>query len=273
MKPGIYYDISFEDYLAIDAVNSSLLKDVAMRSCQHAQYNKTHPKESDALAKGKLFHTITLQPERFRSEFAIAPKCDRRTKAGKADWQTFLDQAGDKQAVSKEDYTEVFEMRKKVYEHPAAIQFVQNGKAEVTCVWVDKPTGLLCKARGDYEHRNFYTIVDLKSTKIASPGGFSREMRQYGYHIQAAFYTDGWKEITGENHDFVIVASEKTAPFCVGCYLVNEYTIEAGQKAYRRALDIYAEALKTGKFTGYSEDIEPIDIPDWALYDEGIRKG
>jgi exodeoxyribonuclease VIII len=271
MKPGIYYDISFEDYLAIDAVNSSTLKDVAMRSLEHAKYNRDHPKESDALAKGKLFHTITLQPEKFRSEYAIAPKCDRRTKAGKEAWADFLDEADGKLAVTQNDYTEVFAMRKKIYEHPAAIQFVQNGKAEVTCVWEDKQTGLLCKARGDYEHRNFYTIVDLKSTKIASPGGFSREMRTFGYHIQAGFYTDGWKAVTGENHDFVIVASEKSAPFTVGVYLVNEHTIEAGQRAYRRALDCYAEALETGKFTGYSQDIEPIDIPIWALNDEGVK--
>jgi hypothetical protein len=273
MNPGIYYDISFEDYLAIEAVNSSLLKDVAMMSLAHAQYNKTHPKESDAMAKGKLFHTLVLQPEKFRSEYIKAPKVDRRTKAGKEQWADFLEEAQAKTPYAGEDYAEVFAMRKKIYEHPAAIQFVQNGKAEVTCVWEDKPTGLLCKARGDYEHRNFYTIVDLKSTRFASPSGFSREMRQFGYHIQAAFYTDGWKTVTGENHDFVIVASEKTPPFCCACYLVNEYTIEAGQKAYRDALDIYAEALETGKFTGYSEDILPLDIPDWALYDLGIRKG
>ena len=142
MKPGIYYDISFEDYLAIDAANASTLKTIAMQSLAHAKYNKDHPKESDALAKGKLMHTLTLQPEKFRSEYAIAPKCDRRTKDGKEKWADFLEQSVGKMAVTGNDYAEVFAMRKQIYEHPAAIQFVQNGKAEVTCVWIDKPTGL-----------------------------------------------------------------------------------------------------------------------------------
>jgi hypothetical protein len=271
MEPGIYYDIPFDEYLDIEAVNASLLKTIAMKSLEHAKYDKDHPRESDALAFGKLFHTLVLQPEKFRSEFAIAPKVDRRTKDGKARWAEFLETADRKTPVDGKDYAEAFAMRKKIYEHPAAIQFVQNGRAEVVCIWEDKQTGLLCKARGDYEHRNFYTIVDLKSTRIASPGGFSREMHKFGYHIQSAFYTDGWKAVTGENHDFVMVASEKTAPYSVGCYLVNEHTIEAGQNAYRRALDCYAEALKTGKFTGYSEDILPIDIPIWALNNEGVK--
>jgi exodeoxyribonuclease VIII len=271
MNPGIYYDISFEDYLAIDAVNSGLLKDVAMLSLEHAKYNKEHPKESPALAKGKLFHTLVLQPEKFRSEYAIMPKVDLRTKVGKQAKADFLEEADGKMVVTRDDYIEVFAMRKRIYEHSAAIQFVQNGAAEVTCIWIDKETGLLCKARADYFHEDFSTIVDLKSTKDASPKGFPYEMKRYGYHVQAGFYTDGFKAVTGEDHDFVIVASEKTPPFCVSCFLMNNLrddsrppAIDIGRQLYRKALDEYAKALETGIFTGYGEDIIPLDMPFWS---------
>ena len=71
-----------------------------------------HPQEesSPALTFGSAAHKMVLEPDTFFDEYAVAPACDRRTKEGKALYETFLEQSEGKTIISAEDLKTVQEI-------------------------------------------------------------------------------------------------------------------------------------------------------------------
>ena len=55
------------------------------------RYRKDNPddNETPAMLFGSMVHKLILEPEDFEREYAVAPECDRRTKAGKAIFDEF----------------------------------------------------------------------------------------------------------------------------------------------------------------------------------------
>jgi exodeoxyribonuclease VIII len=85
MKPGIYFDISNEDYHAGDGVSKSQLDMVAL-SPALLQWQKSAPVDTEklkALDMGTALHCLLLEPEEFDKRFIVAPQFNRRTNQGK----------------------------------------------------------------------------------------------------------------------------------------------------------------------------------------------
>ncbi|VFS64078.1 Exodeoxyribonuclease 8 [Kluyvera cryocrescens] len=92
MKPGIYFDISNEDYHAGDGVSKSQLDMVAM-SPALLKWQKAAPVDTEklkALDMGTALHCLLLEPDEFDKRFIVAPQFNRRTAAGKEDEAAFL---------------------------------------------------------------------------------------------------------------------------------------------------------------------------------------
>jgi hypothetical protein len=73
---------------------------------------------------------------------------------------------------------------------------------------------------------------------------------------------------TGDVLDgFGFIAVEKSAPYNVMCYRLDDESIEVGRNQYRIALNIYANCLESGVWDGYagSEEEQLIGLPFWAL--------
>src|SRR5690606_32160586 len=139
------------------------------------------------------------------SEFAIAPKCDRRTKAGKEDWQLFEQEADGKQVVPVDVYDEAMRVAESVRKNQLACSILSRAKfIEQSKRWRDGESGLTLKCRPDIVCDEM--IVDLKTCRDASPQGFARAAADLGYHRQHAFYVDGWAKATGEVLPFVFIA-------------------------------------------------------------------
>lgn len=269
MDVGIYYGLSFDEYANIDAVNNSLLSVIASKSPLHALAYKEQPQEpTEAFAIGSAWHTLILEPRLFDTRYAVCPKCDKRTKDGKAVYEKYLSELNGKQELKADDFELISKMAEQFKNHRVC-QYISEGKAEVCIVWEDKQTGLLCKARIDYVRDAQAFLFDLKSTTDASPEAFQKALYNYGYFQQAAFYSDGWKAITKDAPCFVFIAVEKQYPFAVAAYEMHENVILAGRKSYRRALDTYADCVKTGYWPGY-QDVQMLDLPVWALRNEGV---
>jgi hypothetical protein len=266
MNPGIYYDISFEDYLEIDAVNSSFLKTVLNRSPLHAKTEKENPKEpTPALRQGSILHGFTFERGEFENVYAIEPVVNKRTNAGKAELEKFaLDHPG-KMLISQAEFDMAKTMYDNLLEHDGAKLYLQEGKPEVTIIWTDKLSGLLCKARIDYLHEWQAVIADLKTTQDASVMGFSKSILNFGYEVQAAFYTDGYMTLTGDDPSFVLIPIEKTPPYAVACYEVGHKSISKGRSMYQEALAIVKRCKESGVWESYSKQVEHIEIPAWAL--------
>lgn len=272
-EPGIYPGVPFDEYLKWEAVNHSFLHELDTKSPAHAKESRDSPKPpSEAFEIGTAVHKLCLEPFEFDECYSVPPKCDRRTKEGKAMWAEFQSQCNGKKVIEKEDYLICVAMVEAIQSHKDAREILRSGELEVCIVWIDKRTGLLCKARLDYVHLQRGIIADLKSARDAGREEFAKAIWNYGYHSKAAFYIDGLDTLLNNEPAFVFVAVEKTRPFAVGCYEAKETLILAGRNAYRRALDTYKKCIKTKKWPAYGDEIEFIDLPRWALSREGINE-
>ncbi len=153
----------------------------------------------------------------------------------------------------------------RIQKHPAASQLLQQGKSEQSIFWTDKETGVKCKGRLDWLANGDVSsvILDLKSTQDASPEGFQRSISKYRYHVQAAMYLDGTKELGFDPDAFIFAAWEKHSPYASALYYATPEMLEIGRKEYKRLLKIYAKCLETDKWEGYSGEIQPINLPEY----------
>lgn len=243
MKPGIY-NLSARDYHAADGISKGGLDAIA-RSPAHYRYGERE--DTAALRQGRAIHTAVLEPELFEATYALAEgrrnKSAEKTELTKLEWETCKGVAA------------------AIAEHPTCEDLFANGEPEESVFWHDTDTLLLCRCRPDWTHygdnidRQPY-LLDLKTTKDASPGGFARTVDTYRYHVQAAFYLDGWSAAVSRWCDeFIFIAVEKTPPYAIGLYRLPDWKIEEGRQLYRRDLATYEYCRDREEWPGYSQDI------------------
>ncbi|MBX6392168.1 MAG: PD-(D/E)XK nuclease-like domain-containing protein [Burkholderiales bacterium] len=241
-----------------------------MRSPAHYQEYVTHPPEpTPAMVFGTAFHTALLEPERFGQTFVVAPKFDRRTKEGKAAAEAWEAENAGKTALTAEQMQAIAAMARAVQGHAGAAQLLVHGLAEMSAFWIDQETGIECKCRPDFLSMAGETItgiVDVKTCSDASADGFARSIATLGYDVQAAFYQDGLKALTGRTIPFYFIAVEKDAPFAIAAYKASNEVIEVGRAKYRAALQLLGWCRENDRWPSYQPngEIETINLPRWA---------
>jgi exodeoxyribonuclease VIII len=260
-------------YHAHPAVSKSHL-DLVAKSPLHywARYidpNRVPQEPTAAMAIGSAVHTHVLELDQWDAQYVVAPEgIDRRTKAGKAEWEVVTTAASGRTMLSRADAELVMRMGHSVYSHPAAAMLLKQlpGKAETTWMWNDATTGLQCKCRPDWLTDDGSLIIDLKTTEDASPAGFRKSIAAYRYHVQAAHYLTGVERATGRRPEqFIFICVEKKAPFCTAVYAADAQMVEIGSEIAARDLDVLATCKQAGAWPGYSDQIESISLPPWML--------
>lgn len=220
----------------------------------------TPQKETPALIIGSAVHCAVLEPEEFGKRYAVGPRVDKRTKAGKEEWEQFLQSSAGLICIDSETATLCERIMESVRKFPAANYLLKEGKAEEPIYWTDEAIGVDCKARPDWLTSD-NIIVDIKTTEDASPRGFAHSVKKYRYDVQAAFYSDGL-EATSKRacEGFFFIAVEKTPPFlCAVYYIGNDFIEEARQK-YQKNLLTYKLCKESGIWNGYSEIVTKLEL-------------
>jgi exodeoxyribonuclease VIII len=107
-------------------------------------------------------------------------------------------------------------------------------------------------------------MVDLKTTRDASPRGFMRSIADYRYHVQAAWYLNGVEQATGKRPDqFIFICVESTAPYVVAVYAADEVMTDRGYEQAMKDLGKLAECRAADSWPSYSDQIETISLPGW----------
>jgi hypothetical protein len=149
---------------------------------------------------------------------------------------------------------------------------LQRGRAEVSAYWIDQVTGELCRCRPDWAHdcgTNQSILLDVKTCSDASPNEFRRQIARKRYHVQDAFYGDGFAAASGrEVLAFVFVAVEDHWPFAACALMLDDEGKAQGRRDYRRNLNTYADCREKGIWPGYGEQIQIVQLPKWALTGE-----
>ena len=126
----------------------------------------------------------------------------------------------------------------------------------------DPHTGVWMRCRPDVLPDTTEIIPDIKTTLNAHPEAFEKQATQMGYFQSAAFYLDVVREVFGEapaKRRFLLIAAEKSPPYPVQIYQLDDEAIQNGRMLNRRALNIFADCLRTGNWWAYSRpDQNPI---------------
>ena len=260
----IRHDLTNAEYHASPAISKSGLDLIRKAPALYA-YRRENPQEqTPAMRLGSLTHTAVLEPHLFGPSVIVRPEgIDRRTSAGKADWAAFEIEADGKEIVTAEEMSKLAAIRDAVHNHPAAAKALAGRPTIEQSIFWDAD-GIACRCRPDAVTEKG-VIVDLKTTRDASPEGFAKSIAQYRYHVQAAFYSDGYKAAFGEApRGFVFIAVETEPPFLVAVYVASEAMTQRGRIDYQTDLETFRWCRDHNDWPGYSGHPLTIDLPKWA---------
>jgi hypothetical protein len=213
---------------------------------------------------GSATHTLLMEPHKFQDEFVVIPNCDGRTKEGKSIKASFQDQVDEgKIAVSEDQVAAATAMAAKLAELPivADLLDVSGGLIEASLQWVDAATGVPCKGRLDYLVADLDppVILDVKTCRDCRRSPFRYAVKEYGYNVQAAMYSDAVELLTGRKPVFVFACVDNTPPHCAKSYFLGDAQLQAGRDRYRELLATYKVCEETGVWPGYDTDLEELD--------------
>ena len=116
-------------------------------------------------------------------------------------------------------------------------------------------------------------MVDLKTTRDASPRGFRRSIADYRYHVQAGWYLHGVEQATGKRPDqFIFICVETAAPYACAVYAADAEMIERGYQRAMEDLGKLAVCKAADHWPSYSDQIEPISLPAWMTGQAGQQQ-
>ncbi|HHR5387579.1 TPA: RecE family exodeoxyribonuclease [Salmonella enterica subsp. enterica] len=266
IQPSIYYDIPNEAYHPGPGVSKSQLDDIADTPAIYL-WRKNAPVDTEktkSLDTGTAFHCRVLEPEEFSKRFIIAQEFNRRTSAGKEEEKTFLEECArtGRTVLTAEEGRKIELMYQSVMALPLGQWLVESaGYAESSVYWEDPETGILCRCRPDKIIPEFHWIMDVKTT--ADIQRFRTAYYDYRYHVQDAFYSDGYRAQFGEIPTFVFLVASTTAEcgrYPVEIFMMGEDAKLAGQREYRRNLQTLAECLNNDEWPA----IKTLSLPRWA---------
>jgi exodeoxyribonuclease VIII len=267
MTLGLHPTMPAEKYHAIAAMSAGGLKRMRQSPAHFfgLQIDPARPpaNPTPAMFAGTLAHCAMFEPKALAERYVVKPAGMKfTTKDGMAwrDAQTLeiVDSAQLATAQAQADAVRAL---------PDVAALLADGMPEASAFWIDDATGELCKCRPDWVSPagDGVVLVDGKTAQDASPDGFGRAIWNFAYHLQAAWYSDGYEAATGKHVlGFVFAAVESAWPHVAAAYMLGDDVLWQARRENRRLLNLYAECKRTGVWPGYAADIQPISLPAWA---------
>jgi hypothetical protein len=201
--------------------------------------------------------------------FILDEGIDLRTKDGKAIKEE-AEKSG-KQVIKRSQYDIGVSMADAVLlNRTAAHVFKKEAEAinQKRIDWKDERTGIKLKGFIDRVIPSIGRMIELKTSKDASPKWFTRNYFDYGYHRQAALYFDGCKQNNITITDSCCIVVENSPPFNVAVYYITPETLLRGREDYSRLIDTFIRCRDEGLFElsydAYSPSgIYDINVPTW----------
>jgi len=263
---AIYSRHERADYDGIDAINISRLKELK-RSPQHYQHAINNPKTSAAMTLGIATHVAVLEPERYDTEFVVYTG----RKAGK-DWESFKADAAEKTILTADEHATAMAIAAAVRADDRAIPMLAAGDPEVSMLWslgAEFP-GRKAKGRVDWltSDNGRPLIVGLKTARDCRHFAFGSQSAKLGYHMQWAYYFDGYEAITGDAPRMIEIVVESAPPHAVAVYAISDDVIAQGRDDYRDLLKLLDQCELTGAWPGPQPSVEFLTLPSWAYPDQ-----
>ena len=262
-------DMDFQKYLDLPGyLHCSELK-LLQQSVNHWLSMTGYP-ETKALMLGSLGHTMILEMDKLTERYLVMPKVDGRTTSGKEQKKLAQKQADGegKILISQEDFTHALGWRENILKNPVTSNVFQKakGKNEISGFFNHPEFNNIKGAfRVDKLLEEQKIAIDLKIMESANPYAFIGAIKKFGYHMQAAWYLDGLKAITGDTYDFIFVVCEKSYANNVQAYRLSEKDLEKGRDDIRATVKKYqqyqgANEDQRNRLSGYYDGIQTLEV-------------
>lgn len=147
------------------------------------------------------------------------------------------------------------------YEYQCSLYWTEQARNGMT---------VQCRGRLDFLSHDWTSIVDLKRVEDLDHRALERAVDRYRWAMQAAAYSRAVMELR-EWDDTGVVPTwhwlfARTSPV-VACTLrpADSMLLEAGEAAWNRAVNDWAEGLETGLWRGHESDHTPLQPTSWAV--------
>lgn len=261
--------LSMDVYQSLDAYSRSDLL-LIKKSPFHLKAKReslyaVDEKESASMLLGELVHCLVLEPDEVLERYIGAPKIDKRTKAGKADYAEFLKQAEGKIVVDETIFEKAAHMATNVIEQKLPESALKGCVIERSVIWRDEESGLTFKCRPDAYNPDNGVVVDLKTTKDASYRGMQGSSARYGYFLQAAMIREALLFHGLKFKKYLLICVENSAPYVYRPLIIADTALDSGLNEFNYLKKKLASCIHENKFEHYP--LSELLYPNWAEQD------
>jgi len=283
--------MDFETYKKLPQLNGSTLVHGihSMRRLKRALDGK-YPEPTDALRTGSGVHALLLEPIDFEDLYCVVPDFhldpnnlraarnksetdeqrrtdSRATKYYQDRMKEFASANCAKTFLSRKEYDDALYALESLRSRPMVCSYLQDAQCEQTLI--GELDGVPVKGRLDIIRTGF--VVDLKSTRDASPRWFGRDFANFHYGPKLAIY----QELARQNGlgacEVKVIAQELAGDFDTVIYNVTQAVLDAGLAKIRKVIADYRECMRTGVWPGVDRGKDELElyVPNWAMENAG----
>jgi len=275
VKSAYVPGLSFDTYAGSSGLNASILKQPTAADMRH-ELLRVEEKLSYAFSLGEAVHKAVLEPDLFDGDgvmeyFQYSPTKGLDTiKAREA-----LAADPGRPLVTPEILDKARFLRDAIYCHRFAAKLLRGkSQRELSGFAWDEEHGLVRKIRVDFlpaGPANY--MLDIKTMQqVDNKAGVLSIIRKFGYALQAAWYLDTHKLITGESRElFYIVAASgpmgnndgvQDEPYKCRVFEINgaipaDNLVYEGREKYEDKVGVFLDAAHNGSWGAYEHE-EPI---------------
>ena len=267
MKPGIYTDLTYQEYDAVKAFSNtwaSYLDECPALLKYNMQFNQR--KDTPALRMGRAVHEAVFEPRKFGSgETFVESRKFGRTKAEQEAKELFLSEHEGKTVLDQDEYAESTEIAAAVLMTKSGSSLIKGAQSEVSIFWTCPDTGVLCKGRIDAWNKKQGVLIDLKTTSDSlREESLQRVIANRRYYRQLAWYSHGL-DLLGEPPELqVLIFVQKRKPYPVVFKALSFASVIQGKAEMQQLVKKYAECVETNSWPSFPDQVSTIELPAWA---------
>ena len=241
MHPHLIKDLEMATYRQMPGLSKHELDNFAVAPVYYKWRKQQEWKPSRSMIMGTLVHSLCLED---RTEFAVGPAVDRRTKAGKEEWESFCVENLGKEIITEDEARKIYGVRDAV---APLLETVDWHHVEPSMFW--ERDGVACKGRPDIiAELGKPLIIDLKTTEDIQR--FDQKFFSFRYHVQAAWYKYGIEQITGEEHNFWFLAVDMQEPHLAQFVVPSSAVLAEATNLIEMELEQYRDCLEGDHWIG-----------------------
>jgi hypothetical protein len=254
-------------YQGPPALHQSLVSALLDKSPWHAW--KQHPMLGGAgraatksMDNGTIAHALALGQSLDDIVRIDAP--DYRKKA--AQEARDAAHAAGKTPVLDKDFLRIIEASNAAVRKLRESGYVLSGESEKVLAWTKN--GCPCRAKLDHVLTNPHTIIDLKfgDAGSAHPDEVDKHVGNFGYHTQAAAYSEGFEECgIGTMPFYRLIFSELTPPHIQTIARLSGERMQVGRSRWERAQKLWVRCLETDKWPDYGTTEHVSEAKPWEM--------